>query len=63
MGADSQPTPILSLANGLRRLAMNLGFDGLLGANINPETGLEEINGDLLEADFWPGILPGCPVN
>ena len=54
MGADSQPTPILSLANGLRRLAMNLGFDGLLGANINPETGLEEINGDLLEADFWP---------
>jgi len=24
-----------------------------------PETGLEEINGDLLEADFWPGIICG----
>ncbi len=25
-----------------------------------PETGLEEINGDLLEADFWPGSLKVC---
>ena len=24
-----------------------------------PETGLEEINGDLREADFWPGIISG----
>jgi hypothetical protein len=24
-----------------------------------PETGLEEINGDLLEADFWPGMTSG----
>jgi hypothetical protein len=22
----------------------------------SPETGLEEISGDFLEADFWPGI-------
>jgi len=27
-----------------------------------PETGLEEINGDLLQADFWPGITSGLPV-
>ena len=27
-----------------------------------PETGLEEINGDLLEADFWPGITSVLPV-
>ena len=25
------------------------------------ETGLEEINCDLLEADFWPGSLRVCP--
>ena len=24
-----------------------------------PETGLEEINGDLLEEDFWPGMTSG----
>jgi hypothetical protein len=24
-----------------------------------PETGLEEINGDFLEADFWPGVASG----
>jgi len=29
----------------------------------NPETGLEEINGDLPEADFWPGPTSGLPVN
>jgi hypothetical protein len=23
------------------------------------ETGLEEINGDLLQTDFWPGIISG----
>jgi len=33
-----------------------------------PETGLEEINGDLLEADFWPlwlasVQLPDCPLS
>ena len=28
-----------------------------------PETGLEEINGNLLEADFWPGVISGLPVN
>ena len=27
-----------------------------------PETGSEEINGDLLEEDFWPGITSGLPV-
>jgi hypothetical protein len=27
-----------------------------------PETGLEEISGDLLEADFKPGIVSGSPV-
>jgi hypothetical protein len=24
-----------------------------------PQTGLEEINGDLLEPDFWPGMISG----
>ena len=28
-----------------------------------PETGLEVINGDLLEEDFWGGIASGLPVN
>jgi hypothetical protein len=28
-----------------------------------PETGLEEINGDLPEADFWPGITSGLSVS
>jgi hypothetical protein len=27
-----------------------------------PETGLGEINRDLLEADFWPGIASGLRV-
>jgi hypothetical protein len=27
-----------------------------------PETGLEEINRDLLEADFWPDMTSGLPV-
>jgi hypothetical protein len=27
-----------------------------------PETGLEEIDGDLLEADFWPAMTSGLPV-
>jgi len=27
-----------------------------------PETGFEEINGDVLEADFWPGITSELPV-
>jgi hypothetical protein len=27
-----------------------------------PQTGLEEINGDLLEADFWPRMTFGLPV-
>src|SRR5438309_11556345 len=28
-----------------------------------PETGLEEINGDFLETDFWPGTVSGLLVN
>jgi hypothetical protein len=32
---------------------------GVLSANgSSPETSLEEINGDLLEADFWTGRPP-----
>jgi hypothetical protein len=27
-----------------------------------PETGLGDINGDLPEADFWPGLIPLWPV-
>jgi len=27
-----------------------------------PETGLEYINANLLEADFWPGMTSGVPV-
>jgi hypothetical protein len=28
----------------------------------SPETGLEEIIGDFLEADFWPGKVSGLRV-
>jgi hypothetical protein len=28
----------------------------------DPETGLEEINGDFPEADFWPGMTSGWPI-
>jgi len=28
----------------------------------NSSTNLEEINGDLPEADFWPGMTSGVPV-
>ncbi len=33
------------------------------GQSVNrwPETGLEEINSDFLEADFWPASLRVCP--
>jgi hypothetical protein len=27
-----------------------------MGGRLAPETGLGEINGDLLEADFWPTL-------
>src|ERR1022692_2188675 len=27
-----------------------------------PKTGLEGINGDLLETDFWPNVISGSPV-
>jgi len=27
-----------------------------------PQTGLEDINGDLPEADFWPAMTSGLPV-
>ena len=36
-------------------LEISPGFVG------RPETGLEEINGNLLEADFWPASLRACP--
>jgi len=26
------------------------------------KTGFEEISGDVLEADFWPGMIFGLPV-
>jgi hypothetical protein len=35
MGGHCPPPPISLLANGLRGLAMDLGFDGLLAANIH----------------------------
>jgi hypothetical protein len=32
------------------------------GAALGPQTGLEEVKRDLLEADFWPGIISALPV-
>jgi hypothetical protein len=37
-------------------------FGGFASGGHGPETGIEEITSDFLEADFWPGIASGWRV-
>src|SRR5271167_2998054 len=66
--AHRAASPVKSCRSATRKQSLqHLSEKSLAGPSParGPETGLEKTNGDLLEADFWPGIASGyahCPL-